>query len=154
MQTLAKYRLPRPNSHYGGENIGRVPAWLPHKLRLNRLEHYKRFQKAKQAKQKEVTKAVKDAITPASKDKKKSPKDDSSQTSIESKAYEKKLARQKERDAAWSSDGQWRRDILCGRRKEKPEASTAEQQEGNVNGHDAEAGSVPKESLNEPEASN
>ena len=88
-------------------------------------------------------------MTPSSKDKK-SPKDDSSHTSVDSKAYEKKVAREKERDSAWLNDAQWRRDILCGRQKK--ETSPTEQPEGNVNGHNAEAKVALKEPPNEPVA--
>lgn len=121
---------------------------LSYKQYLDRLEHYKRFQKAKQAKQKETTKAVKDAFKSNAKDEK--AKDSSSRTSVDSKAYEKKLAREKERDAEWSNDAQWRRDILSGRRK-KPETSPAERKD-NDNGHDTDAKVATEEVTNEPEA--
>ncbi|KAG8699931.1 hypothetical protein FRC08_005027 [Ceratobasidium sp. 394] len=81
------------------------------------LEHYKRFQKAKQAKQKALTDAVKSAVSPKPKPERTQSNGGEARASSDSGRYERKLKRQKEKDAEWVDNGQWRRDILCGRKK-------------------------------------
>jgi hypothetical protein len=123
-----------------------VGVWiLPYPLILNasrfdRLGHYKRFQKAKQAKQKEVAITVKRAVSFKSKDEKTKSQRGEPQTNSDSRRYDKKLAQEKERDAAWSNDQQWRREILRGRSKKKPEAVSTEREGIKTGEHEEEVG--------------
>ncbi|QRW00347.1 hypothetical protein RhiJN_28365 [Ceratobasidium sp. AG-Ba] len=105
-------------------------------LTLWGLEHYKRFQKAKQAKQKELTDKAKNAVS----SKPNAKRTESSASHIQnngdsySGAFKKKLDREKEKDAEWNSGKRWRRDILCGRSKHNP-ASPVPNGQPNAIGH-------------------
>ncbi|KAG8684227.1 hypothetical protein FRC09_015527 [Ceratobasidium sp. 395] len=101
-----------------GADLGKVQVTKA-EITLWGLEHYKRFQKAKQAKQKTLTDTVKSAVSPKPKSERTQSNGGQTQTNSDSERYEREVARQEERDAAWADDNQWRRDILCGRRRKK-----------------------------------
>ncbi|KAG8691930.1 hypothetical protein FRC11_004859 [Ceratobasidium sp. 423] len=78
------------------------------------LEHYKRFQRSKHAKQKEFTGMLKRAVSFKSKVDKPTEEGDRTRSGSDSQTYEKKLDRERQKDESWLRDAQWRRDILLG----------------------------------------
>jgi hypothetical protein len=93
------------------------------------LEHYKRFQKSKQAKQKKLMGAIKEVASSKAKDEKTTSEEDHPRSGPNSKAYERKLARQNQDDETWLGEGQWRKDILHGRQKKGQEELSVEKRQ-------------------------
>ncbi|CAE6525112.1 unnamed protein product [Rhizoctonia solani] len=83
------------------------------------LEHYKRFQKSKQAKQKEFAGTLKRVVSLTSKAHKPTEEGDRTRSGSDSRTYEKKLEREGLKDESWSRGAQWRREILLGREDQK-----------------------------------
>ncbi|CAE6432773.1 unnamed protein product [Rhizoctonia solani] len=112
------YRLFLEDLERQGADLEKVQVTKA-ELTLWGLEHYKRFQKTKQAKQKELTGALKRAVSLKSKGENPTEQGNRTRSSSDSQNYEKKKAREMEKDERWLGGAQWRRDILVGRTDRK-----------------------------------
>ncbi|CAE6416722.1 unnamed protein product [Rhizoctonia solani] len=112
------YRLFLEDLERQGADLEKVQVTKA-ELTLWGLEHYKRFQKSKQAKQKELKGSLKRAVSLKSKGKKPTGQEDRTRSSSDSQTYEKKKDRERQEDERWSRDAQWRKDILVGRTDQK-----------------------------------
>ncbi|CAE6531197.1 unnamed protein product [Rhizoctonia solani] len=83
------------------------------------LEHYKRFQKSKQAKQKELARTLKRAVSLKSHVDTPTAEGDRIRSGSESQTYERQMDQERRRDERWLRGTQWRRDILLGRKDQK-----------------------------------
>ncbi|GAB1517463.1 hypothetical protein RhiXN_01813 [Rhizoctonia solani] len=84
-------------------------------LTLWGLEHYKRFQKSKQAKQKELAGTLKRVASFKSKGESPTEHEDHGRPTSDLQTYEKKKAQEIQKDERWLEGARWRKDILVGR---------------------------------------
>ncbi|KAG8746686.1 hypothetical protein FRC10_003990 [Ceratobasidium sp. 414] len=110
-QDAQHFRLFLDDLSKQGADLSKVQATKT-EMTLWGLEHYKRFKKVKKAMQKIFANTVNNTVSPKPKHGQTQSDRSETRTSSDSGRYEKKL----EKDAKWVNDGQWRREILCGRR--------------------------------------
>ncbi|CAE7213769.1 unnamed protein product [Rhizoctonia solani] len=129
------YRLFLEDLERQGADLEKVQVTKA-ELTLWGLEHYKRFQKSKQAKQKELIGTLKRAVSFKSHDNKPTEEGHRTRSGSDSQAYQKKLNRERQKDERWLRGTQWRTDILLGRKDQKV-ARESHESEGPAEGEQA-----------------